>query len=463
MDQQFLRVLLVDDDKENVARIRRITDAQRAPGIELLQTCDLQETTDALTTPGCDIVLLNLAAGDHSALGAYAVIAAHSPNTPVLALAPAELENLALRAVQNGASGYLITEQIYGTLLVRAIRHAVEQQRAEEKHRQTQHALRISEARYRSLFEQSHDAIVVTDADFAIVETNRATAELLGHPDGGLRGRALGDLHADREDGDILEQALRSDSAREIEVRLRRADGEIVWCLLSAAARRDDRGVTVGYQGILHDITQRKLAEERLMHAALHDSLTGLANRACFIDRLERAIARWRRNPDLRFAVLFMDLDRFKDINDAFGHTAGDAVLQHVARAMKASLRDEDTAARLGGDEFGVLIESVTEAGDATRASERIQTRLAEAFEVSGRRMSTSASIGIALPESLEQSAHDLLRNADIAMYRAKAAGTGQHEVFTVDLHRRALDMLDLPATPRPDGGSGDATPIPAT
>ncbi|HUF49855.1 MAG TPA: diguanylate cyclase, partial [Longimicrobiales bacterium] len=413
--------------------------------MHVLQTCDLLETTAVLADPGCDIVLLNLNACGDSALGVYAVIAAQSPDVPVLVMTPAAQETLALRAVQNGACDYLIVEQIYDTLLVRAIRHAIEHQHAEQKRRQAEQALRASEARYRALFEQSRDAILITDAKLVIIEANRAAMDLLGHPLEVLRGLSLGRLHDDAAEGAVVEQMLLDDgTTRESEVRLRHANGDVVWCLMSAAKRLDDSGALVGYQGILHDITQRKHAEQRLIHDAFHDGLTGLPNRARFVDRLDTALARWRRHGQNRFAVLFLDIDRFKVVNDSLGHSIGDEFLQHIARAVQESIRAEDMVARLGGDEFVVLVEGVAEDADALRASERIQRRLSQAFDIGGHRMFTSASIGIAFPDTPNQTANDLLRNADIAMYRAKRTGPAQHQVFAAAMHSSAMSQLEL-------------------
>jgi diguanylate cyclase (GGDEF)-like protein/PAS domain S-box-containing protein len=445
MDAKSLRVLLVDDDTDTVRRVRRITEAQRAPRFDLRHTCQLNDTIGWLRDPGCDVVLLSLSGCGSGALAAYAVIAAHAPQVPVLVVAPAAEESQAIKVVQHGASDYLIAEQIYDTLLVRAIRHAIERQQAEQRRSQAEQALRVSERRYRALFEQSRDAIILTDPDLAIIEANHAAAELLGRPVEALCGAALVSLHADAAEGTAVEQVLRRDGyAREIEVRLKHADGHIVWCLLSAALRLDDDGVLRGYQGILHDITERKRTEQRLIHDAFHDSLTDLPNRARFIDRLDAALSRWRRDPTRRFAVLFLDLDRFKVVNDSLGHSVGDALLRQIGGALQSCVREEDTIARLGGDEFAVLVESVGEAVDAVRAAERIQRRLAQSFDVQGHRMFASASVGIALPESPEQTSHDLLRNADIAMYRAKASGPAQHEVFAAPMHRTAVDLLEL-------------------
>jgi diguanylate cyclase (GGDEF)-like protein/PAS domain S-box-containing protein len=445
MDESFLRVLLVDEDNDSVLRLTRIMEAQRAPRFEVLHASALHQAIEWLRDPGGDVVLLSLTACGDGALAAYALIAAHAPGVPVLVLSPAAAESHAVRVVQQGASDYLIAEQLYDTVLVRALRHAIERQRVDRRRREAERALRVSEHRYRSLFEQSRDAILITDPQLRVVEANQAASELLGVTPENLRGAAFTSFHADADEAALVEQALRRDgSAREIEVRLRHTDGRVVWCLLSAALRLDDDGALRGFQGILHDITDRKRTEQQLLHDAFHDPLTGLPNRARFIDRMDAALSRWRRNPERRFGVLFLDLDRFKVVNDSLGHGIGDGLLQHIAAALRLSVRDEDTVARLGGDEFAVLIESAADEAAAVRAAERIQRRLAPSFEVHGHRMFSSASIGIALPESHDQTPQDLLRNADIAMYRAKASGPAQHAVFTPLMHRSAVDLLQL-------------------
>jgi diguanylate cyclase len=440
-----LRVLLVDDDTDNVSRIRRIAEAQRAPRMEILQTCDLSEAGGILSAGSCDIVLLNLVSCSTPGLAAYAVLAAQAPDVPVVVMAPAAAESAALKAVQQGASDYLILEQLHDTLLVRAVRHARERQQAEERRQQAERALRASERRYRALFEQSRDAILIMDTDFVIVEANRACGDVLSRDPAVLRGTRLSDLQGVAVEGADPEELLREQgSVRDLEVRLRRPDDTLLWLLLSASARHGEDGVLHGYQAILHDITRRKEVEQQLRHAAFHDSLTGLPNRARFIDRLDSALARWRRHPQDRFAVLFLDLDRFKVVNDSLGHSVGDTLLQQIATAVRSCIREEDTVARLGGDEFAVLVEHVAHDSDAVRAAERIQRLLARSFEVEGHRMFTSASIGIALPDTPHQSARDMLRNADIAMYRAKAGGPARHAVFTPSMHTHALDLLQL-------------------
>jgi diguanylate cyclase (GGDEF)-like protein/PAS domain S-box-containing protein len=444
LDLSPVRVLLVDGDTSNALRLGGMLKAQRVPSFHLSTAATLDSAATLLSAEPPDVLLFNLTTCDVVALPGLALLQSLAGARPILVLAPESDEGLALKAVQQGASDYLLVEQLYDTLLVRSIRHVLEQHRVAGQRRQAEHALRVSERRYRSLFEQSRDAIFITDASYRIIEANNAAVDLLGFPRKELQGRPLDRLFAEPADGLRLEQQLYSVGwTGDVEARLRHAGGTAVWCLFSAARRLDDSGAVHGYQAILHDITDRKQAEERLLHNAFHDPLTGLPNRALFIDRTSVALARWRRDPSEPCAVIFLDLDRFKVINDSLGHSAGDAVLCHVAGVLKSSIRAEDTVARLGGDEFAILLHDAANEEDARRAAERIHASLAEPFEVDGQRVFTSASIGIALPVSHDEP-HDLLRNADLAMYRAKSDGPSRHAVYTPVMHSHAVDLLAL-------------------
>ncbi len=230
----------------------------------------------------------------------------------------------------------------------------------------------------------------------------------------------------------------------EDEHRILHKDGGYRWVLCRGVAVRDDAGRAYRMAGSLTDITERKLAEEQLLHDAFHDSLTNLPNRALFADLLSRSLGRAQRRADYRFAVLFIDLDRFKVVNDSLGHTVGDELLRAITRRIERCVRPGDTVARLGGDEFTILVDDIGSPSDATRVADRIQRELTQPFSVSGHEVFTSASIGIALSASGYEEADDLLRDADIAMYRAKALGKARYEVFDTAMHARAKALLEL-------------------
>ena len=230
----------------------------------------------------------------------------------------------------------------------------------------------------------------------------------------------------------------------EVEHRVLHKDGGYRWMLCRGVAVRDAAGKAYRMAGSLSDITERKVAEDQILHDAFHDSLTGLPNRALFRDLLGRSLGRAQRRIDYRFAVLFIDLDRFKVVNDSLGHSVGDELLRAITRRIERCVRPGDTVARLGGDEFTILVDDIGNASDATRVADRIQRELTQPFNLSGHEVFTSASIGIALSASGYDAADDLLRDADIAMYRAKALGKARYEVFDTAMHARAKALLEL-------------------
>jgi diguanylate cyclase (GGDEF)-like protein len=207
---------------------------------------------------------------------------------------------------------------------------------------------------------------------------------------------------------------------------------------------RDSSGDLCGTIGVALDVTARLKAEEQLRRAALHDPLTDLPNRALFLERLERLLERSRNHPQQRFAVLLLDLDRFKTVTDSLGHLVGDRLLVAVARRLEACLRPGEMLVRFGGDEFTLLVEDASDARQATRLAERIQAALAAPFVVDGNEMVMSASIGVVVGGAGHQRPVDLLRDADTAMYRAKALGRGRHQVFDETMHREAMEVLSL-------------------
>ncbi|MBL1198614.1 MAG: EAL domain-containing protein [Nostoc sp. GBBB01] len=198
-------------------------------------------------------------------------------------------------------------------------------------------------------------------------------------------------------------------------------------------------------QKLLTEITERKRVESQLLHLAFHDALTGLPNRAAFIDRLRHAINYSKRHSDYLFAVLFIDLDRFKVINDSFGHHKGDQFLLAIASRLEICVRSIDTAARLGGDEFTILLEGIQDVSDAIKVAERIEQELKLPFELDGQEIFTTASIGIALSSTINyERPEDVLRDADTAMYRAKILGRARYELFNSNMYANALAKLQL-------------------
>jgi diguanylate cyclase (GGDEF)-like protein/PAS domain S-box-containing protein len=314
----------------------------------------------------------------------------------------------------------------------------------EEVHR------RKSEQRFRSLIQNSSDVVMVAGADGITRYVSPAVERILGYkPQDGIGHSIFRPpmMHPDDTERarEVFAQLVGSSGASAtIECRLRHVDGR--WIHVEAIAKNllDDSnigGIVVNYR----DVSERKLFEERLRHQAFHDPLTDLPNRALFMDRLWHAVD-YMKHREQPVAVLFMDLDNFKLVNDSLGHESGDLLLVSVAERLQECLRPEDTAARFGGDEFTILLEAVRDASDAVRVAGRITRALKESFVLDGREVFVDTSIGIALATSGLERPSDLLRNADVALYRAKASGKATCEVFDDAMNVLALERLDLQA-----------------
>ena len=306
-----------------------------------------------------------------------------------------------------------------------------------------------AEERYRTLVEQVPVAIYRQEVehDGAVTYISPQIESMTGYapeeyndPDFWVRT-----MHPDDRQR-VLDEDERTDRTGEpfwVEFRKIARDGRPIWLRDEAVLVRDEAGEPLYWQGVVSDITERKTLEERLRHQALHDPLTGLPNRTLFVDRLGHALDRTRRRKGRQAAVLFMDLDNFKGVNDSLGHDVGDLLLTVVAQRLGRSLRPEDTLARFGGDEFVVLIEDVGSPEEAVRVAERISEGFRSLFRLDGRELYASASIGIATGDARTKSPEDLLRDADTAMYRAKEAGGG-FRVFDPAMHERAVMRLAL-------------------
>ena len=305
--------------------------------------------------------------------------------------------------------------------------------------------LERSERRFRSLVQNSADIISVVSRDGRRSYVSPSVESVLGYAPAALIGRSISELlladERERVRELIAEIARTPNAQRSFQTRVHDARGHVRTVEAVAKNLLEDPGIG----GIVinwADITERKELEEQLEHRAFHDSLTGLANRALFRDRVKHAQARLVRAPS-SLAVMFLDLDDFKLVNDGLGHAAGDELLKVMAQRLTGVIRSGDTAARLGGDEFAILLEDVDEQG-AADAAVRIIDAVRQPVRLAGKDLVVHASIGIAFGDSRGQTVNDLLASADVAMYSAKSQGKGRYAVYEPEMHRSALLALDL-------------------
>lgn len=308
--------------------------------------------------------------------------------------------------------------------------------------------LRRHEERFRSLIENASDIIMILDRDGIIRYHSPSLERLFGH-DGNrlLRGDNLfAYVHADDQAkvrALLLGGMHPHETTAPVEFRYQHCDGS--WRVQEAVGKSSpDQFIGEPVVVNSRDITDRKRVEEQLVHSAQHDSLTGLANRALFMKRLNLAAERARLHPERLFAVLFLDLDRFKIVNDSLGHRVGDELLIAIARRLSATVKNGDTLARLGGDEFVILLDNIASEANARAVAARVQKIFAKVFDLGGHQMFATASIGIALSNSALGSADELLRDADTAMYRAKALGKDCHQMFDQAMRNKVCGALQL-------------------
>jgi diguanylate cyclase (GGDEF)-like protein/PAS domain S-box-containing protein len=338
-------------------------------------------------------------------------------------------------------------------------RQEAERQRQEAELARAQHDATLSHQRFAAAFSHAAIGMVIVRPDGTMLQANDALYALLKLVPDEVLGLPF-DTLLDAADAPLLLHRARAaqlskDDAFSMEVKVARRDGQDIWVAIHCSRydAPDGEGQCLIFQ--LHDITSRQVAESRLNHIAYHDDLTGLANRHCFHERLEAAVQRNRLDPAQPFAVLYLDLDRFKLVNDSLGHGAGNDLLREVAARLRASVGPLDLVARLGGDEFAALIESKGDAELALQVAERVLGALSRPIHLLSTEVTPSVSIGITFSDLGHRRADEIMRDADLAMYEAKAAGRGRVVRFDSSMHSKVAEKLSLESDLRRALGDG--------
>jgi diguanylate cyclase (GGDEF)-like protein/PAS domain S-box-containing protein len=389
-------------------------------------------------------IFLNLSVPDSQGVETYDHLALAVPGVPALIIAGEKDVDVALEALRHGAKDYLLEDRLDRDSFVRAIRNMAERKTAEEK-------LFTEKERAQVTLNSIGDAVLSTDLQGKVTYLNAVAEKITGWTGEEAAGKDIDEVFV------IIDGTTREPCANPLRTAIRKNKtvGLTPNCILirrdgaefaiddSAAPIHDRHGLATGAVIVFHDVSVARAMGAEMSHLAQHDTLTNLPNRTLLQDRLTQAIATASRN-DSRIAVLFLDLDGFKNINDSLGHAAGDRLLQMVAKRLLAAVRTSDTVCRLGGDEFVILLSEVAHAGDAGVKAGKILSALTAPFYMDQNTLRITASIGVTTYPEDGQSAELLIKNADLAMYQAKEKGGGNHQFFEKGMNIRADERKSM-------------------
>jgi diguanylate cyclase (GGDEF)-like protein/PAS domain S-box-containing protein len=438
-----IQILLIEDSEEDALLVQQLLGLTRRFFYNMIRCASLSQALETLPRAHPQVILTDLNLPDSRGYDTFCQVFEHAADIPMVLLTNLDDEALALQAIRNGAQDYLLKTELSGQLLARAIRYAIQRKHSED-------ALRESHERYMLAVEGATDGLWDWNLKTNRIYFSPRWKAMLGYEDSEIRANP--DEWLQRIHNEDLAQVRVALAAHvqgysqhfECEYRIRHKDGAYRWALARGLAVRDVAGKAYRMAGSQTDITARKRTEEQLQFDAFHDTLTGLTNRALFLDRLGRAIEHTHRHPEVLFAVLFLDLDRFKVINDSLGHSLGDQLLSACARKLEGCVRVVDTVSRFGGDEFVILLEDVKSEQEALDVASRIQHDLQDPIDLDGHQVVISASIGIVLSSLGYEDSDNLLRDADIAMYQAKMLGKACHVLFEAGMRQRMIHRLEL-------------------
>lgn len=415
-----LTILLVEDNPADVRLFQDLVGRAGLDGVTLKHAAGLTPAIEEIDRSGCDIMFLDLSLPESGGVDTVRRAVEAAPDTPIVVLTGALDEDLPRLALREGAQDYLRKGTFEPKELRRTIRYSI------ERFRWTRAAV-DEELLYRSIVNTSREGILAVDQAGRATLVNPSLGRMLDKDPSELAGRPIGEIfHFTDGTGDVADPFPEDG---EVELDFRREDGAAISVHAFCSSLRDDRGRGRGRVVMLMDVTSRKRAEVELARAAFSDPLTGLPNRMLFEDRLEHAMKR-RARMSAPVAVLMLDLDGFKAINDSFGHPVGDALITMVGQRLVDLTRGDDTVARMGGDEFAILLDKITDEEIIHTVAGRIATAFATPFEVMGSPIQVNASMGIAPLTSEQEGPEDLLRFADVAMYRAKEKPGTTYEIF---------------------------------
>jgi diguanylate cyclase (GGDEF)-like protein/PAS domain S-box-containing protein len=437
-------MLLIEDNPGDARLIQEMFKEQGSQNVELKHVFCMEDAEKYLELHSVDVILLDLGLPDVQGLEAVRRARKAAPDVPLVVLSGLDDESMAIQSMQEGAQDYLIKGQIEPRELVRALRYAVERKIIEE-------TLFEEKERAQVTLDCIGDAVISTDVSGNIVFLNIVAEEMTGWRLKEVVGRPMGDVFqivnvtTRKAIQNLMVKASDQNRKGNLPVNsvLIRRDGSEIFIEDSVAPIHDHDGRITGSVLVFRDVSESRAMAEQIAHSAEHDHLTGLPNRLLLNDRLGQAIAMAQRN-QAKVAVIFMDIDGFKHINDSLGHPIGDMLLQCVANRLRDCVRAPDTVSRQGGDEFIVLLQGVQQPEDAATAAKRLLRSLAETFFMGQQNLHITTSIGVSLYPDDGPDAETLIKNADTAMYQAKENGRQGFKFFKPEMNVRAVDRQSL-------------------
>jgi diguanylate cyclase (GGDEF)-like protein/PAS domain S-box-containing protein len=443
------KILLIENNEKvaNEIRAALVAPVEGAFAVEWVRK--LGHGLERLAKNGISAVLLDLSLPDSEGMEAFDTLFTADPDVPILILSNQANEAVAKQAVGRGALDYLLSDHFDSYSLQRALRHAIE-------HKAIENALYAEKERAIVTLNSIGDAVLCTDTAGKITYLNLVAETMTGWRKEEAMGRHLAEVFH------IIDGATRQTSRdpMEMAVEQNRTVGLTVNCVLvrrdgfecsiedSAAPIHDRVGRIIGAVIVFHDVGAAQALSREMTRSAQHDLVTSLPNRLILNDRISQAISLAHRQ-ERPFAVLFLDLDRFKSINDRLGHSVGDILLQSVAKRLVASIRGSDTVSRQGGDEFVILLPEIAYAEDAATSANKILSSLNEPHLIAGRELHVGGSIGISVYPGDGEDADTLIRNADTAMYHAKESGRNNFRFFKPEMNRKAVERQTLEGSMR--------------
>jgi diguanylate cyclase (GGDEF)-like protein/PAS domain S-box-containing protein len=439
-----LTILLIQDDPSAADRIVTALAAAGTGSFEVEWVRQLSQGLDRLIKKGIAAVLLDLSLPDSEGVSTFDKLFAASPDIPILILAGNTSEGLAKEAVRRGAQDYLVAGHLDTYSLQRALRNAVERKGIED-------ALYVERERAVVTLNSIGDAVLCTNISGNITYLNIVAERMTGWLRKEAIGKPLAEVFRIIDGGtrqtarDPMEMAVEQNATVGLTINcvLIRRDGYESAIEDSAAPIHDRSGHVIGAVIVFHDVSAARAMSLQMTHTAHHDVVTGLPNRLLLNDRITQSIALAHRQ-SRPFAVLFLDLDHFKNINDSLGHAGGDELLRSVSTRLLAGVRGSDTVSRQGGDEFAILLPEITHAEDAATCAAKILVALNAPYVVGVRTVHVGASIGISLYPRDGEDSETLIRNADMAMYHAKERGRGNFQFFEGAMNLKAVERQSL-------------------